>query len=160
MRDLTAANADQVRAERARVATEGARPLALQAPDGRWGGAAWNRGWDSTMHVLSLLREMGLDPASVEARRAVGLVRDRVTWRGCDPREADDHDRALPAASPSVGALGNVAITSTFLANPQLTGFTIFGMAGGAGNDCLSGTECKVDDDCKFSCSSLVCTGS
>jgi hypothetical protein len=34
------------------------------------------------MHVLTLLREMGLDPASDEARRAVGLVRDRVRWRG------------------------------------------------------------------------------
>ena len=93
MRDLTDAPADEVAAERARVATEGAgaRLLALQAPDGRWGGAAWNRGWDSTMHVLSLLREMGLDPASDEARRAVGLVRDRVTWRGCGPQEADDN---------------------------------------------------------------------
>src|SRR6185437_1694562 len=86
MRDLTDAPAEEVAAERARVATEGAgaRLLALQAPDGRWGGAAWNRGWDSTMHVLSLLRELGLDPASDEARRAVGLVRDRVTWRGWD----------------------------------------------------------------------------
>jgi hypothetical protein len=36
------------------------------------------------MHVLSLLRELGLDPASDEARRAVGLVRDRVRWRGWD----------------------------------------------------------------------------
>jgi hypothetical protein len=36
------------------------------------------------MHVLSLLRELGLNPASDEARRAVGLVRDRVTWRGWD----------------------------------------------------------------------------
>jgi hypothetical protein len=92
MRDLTDAPADEVAAERARVATEGmgARLLALQAPDGRWGGAAWNRGWDSTMHVLSLLREMGLDPASDQARRAVGLVRDRVTWQGCGPQEADD----------------------------------------------------------------------
>src|SRR5262245_31212459 len=89
MRDLTDAPADEVAAERARVAIEGAgaRLLALQAPDGRWGGAAWNRGWDSTMHVLSLLREMGLDPASNEARRAVGLVRGRVTWRGCGPPE-------------------------------------------------------------------------
>ena len=54
MRDLTDAPTDEVAAERARVATEGkgARLLALQAPDGRWGGAAWNRGWDSTMHVL------------------------------------------------------------------------------------------------------------
>jgi hypothetical protein len=91
MRDLTDAPADEVAAERARVATEGAgaQLLALQAPDGRWGGAAWNRGWHSTMHVLSLLREMGLDPASDEARRAVGLVRDRVTWQGCGPPEAD-----------------------------------------------------------------------
>ena len=86
MRDLIGAPAEEVAAERARVATEGAgaRLLALQGADGSWAGAAWNRGWDSTMHVLSLLRELGLDPASDEARRAVGLVRDRVTWRGWD----------------------------------------------------------------------------
>ena len=91
MRDLIDAPADEVAAERARVATEGAgaRLLALQGADGRWGGAAWNRGWNSTMHVLMLLREMGLDPASDEARRAVGLVRDRVTWQGCGPQECD-----------------------------------------------------------------------
>jgi hypothetical protein len=91
MRDLTDAPAQEVAVERARVATEGAgaRLIALQAADGRWGGAAWNRGWDSTMHVLSLLRDMGLDPASPEARRAVGLVRGRVTWQGCGPQECD-----------------------------------------------------------------------
>ena len=46
MQDLIGAPADEVAAERARVATEGAgaRLLALQAPDGRWGGTAWNRG--------------------------------------------------------------------------------------------------------------------
>lgn len=86
MRDLTDTSADEVAAERAKVATEGwgARLLGLQAPDGRWGGAAWNRGWDSTMHVLLLLREMGLDPESDEARHAIGLVRERVTWQGWD----------------------------------------------------------------------------
>lgn len=86
MRDLISAPADEVAGERARVATEGAgaRLLALQAADGRWGGAAWNRGWNSTLHVLMLLRDMGLDPASDQARRAVSLVRDRVTWQG-DP---------------------------------------------------------------------------
>jgi hypothetical protein len=75
-----------VAAERARVATQGvgARLLALQGADGAWAGATWNRGWDSTMHVLLLLRELGLDPASDEAHRALGLVRDRVTWRGGD----------------------------------------------------------------------------
>ncbi len=86
MHDLLAAPAEQVAAERARVATEGmgARLLALQGADGSWAGTAWNHGWDSTMHVLSLLRELGLDPASDEARRAVALVRERVTWRGWD----------------------------------------------------------------------------
>src|SRR5262245_50644964 len=84
MGDLIGAPPDEVAAERARVATEGAgaRLLALQGADGRWGGAAWNRGWNSTMHVLMLLRDIGLDPASGPARRAVGLVRERVTWQG------------------------------------------------------------------------------
>ncbi len=86
MRDLIGAPAEEVAAERVRVATEGwgARLLALQGADGAWAGAAFNRGWDSTMHVLSLLREFGLDPASDQAQRAVGLVRDHVHWQGWD----------------------------------------------------------------------------
>src|ERR1700749_975025 len=76
MRDLIRSPAEEVAAERARIATEGAgaRLLSLQAADGRWGGAAWNRGWNSTMHVLMLLRDLGLDPASDQARRATNLV--------------------------------------------------------------------------------------
>jgi hypothetical protein len=91
MRDLISSSAEEVAAERARVATEGAgaRLLSLQAADGRWGGAAWNRGWNSTMHVLMLLRDLGLDPASDQARRATDLVRDRVTWKGCGPQECE-----------------------------------------------------------------------
>lgn len=86
MRDLIGAPASEVAAERAKVATEGwgAQLLALQGADGSWAGTAWNHGWDSTMHVLSLLRELGLDPVSDEARRAVGLVRDHVRWMGWD----------------------------------------------------------------------------
>lgn len=112
MRDLTGAPAEEVAAERARVATEGAgaRLLALQGADGRWGGAAWNRGWDSTMHVLMLLRDLGLDPASDQARRAVGLVRDRVTWQGCGPPEADGNPffagEVEPCINGQVGAVG------------------------------------------------------
>jgi hypothetical protein len=91
MQDLTGALASEVAAERARVAAEGwgAQLLALQGSDGRWGEAAWNRGWNSTMHVLWLLRDLGLDPASAEARRALGLVRDHVTWQGSGPQECD-----------------------------------------------------------------------
>ena len=112
MRDLIGAPADEVAAERARVGAEGAgaRLLALQGADGAWGGGWWNRGWDSTMHVLSLLREMGLDPASDEARRAVGHVRDRVTWQGCGPQEADDNPffagEVEPCINGQVGAAG------------------------------------------------------
>ncbi len=86
MQDLLDAPAAAVATERARVATEGwgAHLLALQGADGSWAGTAFNQGWDSTMHVLSLLRELGLDPASDAARRAVGRVRDGVTWRGWD----------------------------------------------------------------------------
>ena len=106
LRDLTDAPLDEAGAERARVATQGAgaRLLALQARDGRWGGAAWNHGWDSTMHVLSLRREMGLDPAGDEARRAVGLVRDRVTWQGCGPEEANDNPFFAGEVEPCINA--------------------------------------------------------
>jgi hypothetical protein len=86
MRDLTDASDAEVAAERTKVATEGwgAQLLALQGADGSWAGTAWNHGWDSTMHVLTLLREFGLDPAGDEARRAVTLVRENVRWMGWD----------------------------------------------------------------------------
>jgi hypothetical protein len=112
MRDLTDAPGDEVAAERARVATEGAgaRLLVLQGADGRWGGAAWNRGWNSTLHVLMLLRDMGLDPASDAARRAMALVRDRVTWQGCGPQECDGNrffeGEVEPCINGQVGAVG------------------------------------------------------
>jgi hypothetical protein len=112
MRDLIGAPVDEVAAQRARVATEGAgaRLLALQGADGRWGGAAWNRGWNSTMHALMLLRDMGLDPASDQARRAVGLVRDRVTWQGCGPQECAGNaffeGEVEPCINGQVGAVG------------------------------------------------------
>ena len=114
MQDLIGAPADEVAAERARVATEGAgaRLLVLQGADGRWGGAAWNRGWNSTMHVLMLLRDMGLDPASDEARRAVGLVRDRVTWRGCAPPEADNNTFFAGEVEPCIN--GQVAAAGAY----------------------------------------------
>jgi hypothetical protein len=102
LRDLTDAPADAVAAERARIAREGvgARLLALQAADGRWGGAAWNRGWDSTMHVLSLLREMGLDPASDAARRARFPLSRFIM---CDIVPQAQSRRSLSAGSVLVG---------------------------------------------------------
>jgi len=112
MRDLTREAPRAVARERGRVSIEGigARLLTLQADDGRWGGAAWNRGWNSTMHSLMLLRDLGLDPASGPAHRAVGLVRERVTWRGCGPRECEDNaffaGEVEPCINGQVAAVG------------------------------------------------------
>jgi hypothetical protein len=82
MRDLTHEPADVVAGERSRVATEGwgARLLALQGPDGLWGGGSLFPEWTSTTHTLLVLRYMGLDPKSAQARRAVALVRDNAKW--------------------------------------------------------------------------------
>ncbi len=112
MRDLLHAPSEDVAKERSRVGTEGlgAHLLALQEADGLWGGAAWNRGWNSTMHVLMLLRDLGLDPQSEQARRAVGLVREHVTWKGCGPLECDDNPffagELEPCINGQVGAAG------------------------------------------------------
>jgi hypothetical protein len=112
LHDLTAAPAAEVAAERARVATSGAgaQLLALQGADGRWGDAAWNHGWNSTMHVLLLLRDLGLDPAGDPARRALERVRSGVTWAGCGPEECAGNafftGEIEPCINGQVGAAG------------------------------------------------------
>ena len=114
MRDLTDASAEEVATERARVATAGvgAQLLALQGTDGRWGSAAWNHGWNSTMHVLMLLRDLGLDPASDEAHRAVGRVRNDVTWKGCGPQQCDDNPFFAGEVEPCIN--GQVAAVGAY----------------------------------------------
>jgi len=89
MRDLTHEPAGVIAAERSKVATEGwgARLLGRQAPDGQWGGRPWSHDWTDTFHALELLRRFGLDPESDQARQAVALVREHVTWRGGAPVE-------------------------------------------------------------------------
>ncbi len=92
MRDLTDEPEGVVAAERARVACEGwgAALLERQTPDGQWGESGYTRYIDSpdgkALHALMLLRDMGLDPASGEARRAVDRVRDHIThYEGGQP---------------------------------------------------------------------------
>jgi hypothetical protein len=62
------------------------------------------------MHVLMLLRELGLDPASAEAYRAVSLVRDHVTRQGYGPPECDGNSffagEVEPCINGQVGAVG------------------------------------------------------
>jgi hypothetical protein len=83
MRDLMDESPEVVADERSRVASEGwgSRLLDLQAPDGQWGGGPYvSPGWISTTDTVLLLRELGLDPTSERARRAIGLVRDKSSW--------------------------------------------------------------------------------
>jgi hypothetical protein len=112
MQDLIGSPAADVARERSRVAMEGfgATLLRLQTADGRWGGAAWNRGWNSTMHVLMLLRDLGIDPASDAVCRATDLVRYRVTWKGSGPEECDANrffdGEVEPCINGQVAAIG------------------------------------------------------
>src|SRR5258706_5255310 len=86
MRDLTDAPAEAVAAERARVATEGwgARLLALRREDGLWDVGTPGTEWISLLALL-MLRDMGLDASSQEARKAIGLVRDNASWHSRCP---------------------------------------------------------------------------
>src|SRR2546427_1169033 len=86
MRDLTDAPAEVVAAERARVATEGwgARLLALRREDGLWDAGRLDTEWISLL-ALVMLRDMGLDASSEQARTAIALVRDNATWHSRGP---------------------------------------------------------------------------
>ena len=82
LRDLTDELAEAVAAERSRVALEGwgARLLGEQRPGGNWGDGIATPHWRFNLSTLVLLRDLGIEPMSEPARKAVGLVRDRVTW--------------------------------------------------------------------------------
>ncbi|MET9023764.1 squalene cyclase [Actinopolymorpha sp. NPDC004070] len=95
LRDLTAAPADAVAVERARVAEEGwgARLLAARDRDGQWmGGACFpgrGRGeqpaqggqpWTATLPAMMELYDFGLDPASRTAREMTSLVAAHCRW--------------------------------------------------------------------------------
>lgn len=97
MRDLTDGPAEEVAAERARVANEGwgAELLGLQGADGRWDGGTYRPGWveddkpffdawTATHFALVQLRELGVDPAAPSVTRAVARVRDHVRWAAND----------------------------------------------------------------------------
>jgi len=83
MRDLTDAAPETVAAERARVATEGwgAQLLAAQSPAGKWGGPKEDRGLLITLWSLVVLKDLGLDPASKQARKMTDRVARRVVFQ-------------------------------------------------------------------------------
>jgi hypothetical protein len=97
MRDLTDGSPNTIAAERSRIATEGwgAKLLARQSPAGKWGGSP--RGWRGdlpkehrdllvTLHSLTVLMDLGLEPASKQSRTMIGRVDQRVVFEWLDNR--------------------------------------------------------------------------
>ena len=86
MRDLTGEAPDAIAAERSRVATEGwgAQLLALQSPAGNWGGG--RSGTLITLYSLVVLKDLGLDPASKQARKMIDRVDKRLVFKPLNNR--------------------------------------------------------------------------
>jgi hypothetical protein len=95
--DLTGEAPETIAAERSRVATEGwgAQLLARQSPAGKWGGSP--RGWRDdlpkedrglliTFYSLVVLKDLGLDPASKEARQMIDRVDKRLVFKRLNNR--------------------------------------------------------------------------
>ena len=95
LRDLLDAPAEEVAAERARVATEGwgARLVAARDDDGQWAGGACfplpdrvtryqegDQPWIATQPTLVQLCDLGLDPDLPWARETIGLVAENCRW--------------------------------------------------------------------------------
>lgn len=109
MRDLAGEAAEAVAAERAKVAKRGwgARLLALPKRDGAEG-----REWD-WLRALLLLREMGLDPASEEARHAITHV-EGLSWHGVLPKDAGWHGRPFFAGEVEPCINGRVVTVGAY----------------------------------------------
>jgi hypothetical protein len=123
LRDLTDAPAEQVQDERARVATEGwgARLLALQDEDGQWDGGTYfparvedseeGQPWTATTYSLLLLRDLGLDPSSDEARGAIALVEANSRWEeGGQPFFSGEVEPCVNGMAVALGAYFGVDV--------------------------------------------------
>jgi hypothetical protein len=85
MRDLTGEAPSMVAAERSRVATEGwgAQLLAQQSPAGSWGGPKWDL---TTLYSLVVLKDLGLDPASEQARKMIDRIDKGLVFKPLNNR--------------------------------------------------------------------------
>jgi hypothetical protein len=117
MRDLTDEAPEAIAAERSRVATEGwgARLLVLQSADGSWCGGP--RGWRDdlpkehrdlliTLYSLSVLKDLGLDAASRQARRMIDRVNKRLvfTWLNNRPYLQGETEPCINGRILGIGA--------------------------------------------------------
>jgi hypothetical protein len=88
MRDLTDEIPATIAAERDRVAVEGwgAKLLALQSPAGNWGGPNEGPGLLFTFNTLVVLMDLGLDPATKQARKMIDRVDRRLVFKRLNNR--------------------------------------------------------------------------
>jgi len=88
MRDLTDEDRATIAAERSHVATKGwgAKLLSLQSPAGHWGGPQEDRGLLITLYSLVVLMDLGLDPASKQARKMIDRVDKRLVFKPLNNR--------------------------------------------------------------------------
>jgi hypothetical protein len=107
MRDLTGESPNAIAAERSRVATEGwgAQLLARQSLSGKWGGRKEDRGLLITFYSLVVLKDLGLDPASKEARKMIERV-DKLVFQWHDNRPFFDGETE-PCINGRILALGS-----------------------------------------------------
>jgi hypothetical protein len=117
MRDLTGAAPGAIAAERSRVASEGwgAQLLASQSPAGHWG--AGPHGWRDdlpkedrslliTLYSLVVLKDLGLDPASRQARKMIHRVDQRLVFKRLDNRPFLDGETE-PCINGRILAIGS-----------------------------------------------------
>jgi hypothetical protein len=107
MTDLTDEAPDAIAAERSRVATEGwgAQLLACQSRTGNWGVPKEDRGLLVTLYSLVVLMELGLDPASKQARKMIDRVEKRLVFRPLKNRPFL-HGETEPCLNGRILALG------------------------------------------------------
>ncbi len=124
MRDLTGEASNAIAAERSRVATEGwgARLLARQSPGGHWGGGP--RGWRDdlpkehrdlliTLYSLSVLMELGLDPASKQARKMIERVDKRLVFQVARQPALSFTGKPSPASTAESSASARISRNRT-----------------------------------------------
>jgi hypothetical protein len=107
LRDLTDAAPNAINAERSRIATEGwgAGLLARQSSAGRWGGPQEDRGLLVTLYSLVALMDLGLDPASKQARRMIDRVDKRLVFKPLNNRPFL-HGETEPCINGRILAIG------------------------------------------------------
>lgn len=127
-RDVLGAPETEWVAQRRKVEHEGwgARLLACADPDGQWAGGAFvphdfdwrewqevGQPWTGTSFALSQLRELGLDPASERARRAVELVGANARWdQGGQPYWEGEVEECINGRTLADGAYFGVDVSS------------------------------------------------